>query len=276
MKIEIPCAYQGGKQRIAADIVNILLNENKWNEETMFYDLCCGSGSISIELVNRGISPDKIVMLDASVWGLFWKMIGEGSFDLSKFKSFIDTIPKEITMIKDYALEIINQPVDEDAAYKFLFLQACSFGSTPTWIEEGKWKKNGGLRNYWLPTETSNRKSPVNPMMPMPNSLYKRVENIVKNMYGISGIESNIVNYTQVKGNSVIYIDPPYNNTHGYGYTFDIHNYLKEINHNKVYISEGYKMFENGHQIAGERKKGGINGSRKSGNEEWLNVYEGI
>lgn len=37
-----PCSYQGGKQRLAKQIVDIILQENKINDNTKFYDLCCG------------------------------------------------------------------------------------------------------------------------------------------------------------------------------------------------------------------------------------------
>lgn len=275
-KLEIPCTYQGGKQRIAKDIVDIFFKENIINKETKFYDLCCGSGAISIELVNRGIKPENITMLDTSPWGMFWEMIGNGSFDINKFKNFLDTIPKDITKIKNYAKEILSQPANIDTVYRFLFLQACSFGGTPTWIENNKWIKNGGLRNYWLPTETSNRRSPVNPMMPMPNTLLARVKNISLKMYGVNGIHDNIENFVEFSDNSIIYIDPPYNNSHGYGYNFDLSKYISKLNiKNKIYISEGFKMFDKGYLITGVRRKGGVNGNRKSRNEEWLNVYEG-
>ena len=42
-KLEIPCSYQGGKQRLAKQIVDIFYAENEINDETKFYDLCCGS-----------------------------------------------------------------------------------------------------------------------------------------------------------------------------------------------------------------------------------------
>ena len=149
-----PCAYQGGKQRLSKQIVDIFYKENTIDDNTKFYDLCCGSGAITIELINRGINPKNIYMVDKSIWGLVYNLIGNGRFDLSCFKSFINTIPKDITKIKDFAQSIINNSVDENMIpYHFLFLQSCSFGGTATWIEDNKWCKSGGLRNYWLPTE---------------------------------------------------------------------------------------------------------------------------
>ncbi|MEQ2561290.1 DNA adenine methylase [Sutterella wadsworthensis] len=59
-----PTSYQGGKQRLSKNIVDIILKDNKNNIDYKIYDLCCGSGAISLELINRGINPEKIVMCD--------------------------------------------------------------------------------------------------------------------------------------------------------------------------------------------------------------------
>lgn len=72
-----PCGYMGSKRKYAPNIVlNLMQNAD---EDTYYYDLCCGSGAISIELVNQGVSPDKIRMMDVSSWGAFWCKIGGGS-----------------------------------------------------------------------------------------------------------------------------------------------------------------------------------------------------
>ena len=64
-KLVVPCTYQGGKQRIASQIVDELTKNS--TEQTRFFDLCCGSGAISVELINRGILPSNVVMLDVSL-----------------------------------------------------------------------------------------------------------------------------------------------------------------------------------------------------------------
>lgn len=198
-KLEIPCSYQGGKQRLAKQIVDIFYKENDISVNTQFYDVCCGSGAISIELINRGIDPKNIHMIDLSPWGLFWKMIGNETFDINLFKNFIESIPKDITKIKQYASDIISKPVDKKLMiYHFLFLQSCAFGSTATWVKDSTWCKAGGLRDYWLPTETSNRRSPVNPMMPMPESLYKRVELLTEQCKHINGYNMDVFDFLYV------------------------------------------------------------------------------
>ena len=287
-KLEIPCSYQGGKQRLSKHIVDIFFKENQIDNDTHFYDLCCGSGAISVELLNRGINPANIYMVDKSPWGIVWNMIGDHTFDLNEFKAFIDTIPSDITKIKQYASTIISQPVDDEMLpYQFLFLQACAFGSTATWVENNKWCKAGGLRDYWLPTKTSNRKSPVNPMMPMPDNLYRRIELLCKYAEGLHGYCMDVFDFVYLldeewdikkNKNIIIYIDPPYQNTQRYGYTFNVYELERQIwNNAPIYISEGIKLegSNKNYLLSQGRTKGNINGkSKKKPVEEWLNKFE--
>lgn len=282
-KLTPPCSYQGGKQRLAKQIVDIIYKENNINDDTKFYDLCCGSGAISIEMVNRGFYDFNITMVDASPWGLFYQGVGDLTFSPDVFEIYINDIPKDITQIKDYAKEILKRPANdgllENMVYKFLILQACAFGSTATWVENNEWKKAGGLRNYWLPTETSNRKSPVNPMMPMPKTLFERVESICANMDGVKGVYGRVEDI-KINSNSIIYIDPPYKGTQDYGCSIDYIKLINEILSNvpnvKIYLSEGYALKEADENIllSVGRKKGNINGKvNKKPTEEWLNIF---
>lgn len=286
-KLEIPCSYQGGKQRLAKQIVDIFFEENRIDNSTQFYDICCGSGAISVELLNRGIKPNNIHMVDKSPWGLVWKMVGDNSFNLSIFKDFIDSIPKDITKIKQYASDIINKPVDDEMLpYHFLFLQACAFGSTATWVENSKWCKAGGLRDYWLPTKTSNRKSPVNPMMPMPDNLYRRMDVLCNRAKGLHSYCMDVFDFVFIldeewdikkNRNIIIYIDPPYKNTQQYGYSFNIYELESQIwNNVPIYISEGIELegAKKTYLLSKGRSKGNINGkTNKKPVKERLNKF---
>lgn len=274
--LTIPCAYQGGKGRIAKDIVDIIYNENKIDDNTIFYDLCCGSGAISIELVNRGLNPFNIVMVDKSPWGLFWKMIGETTFNMDIFRFWIDNIPKNVSKIQEYIKELSKTSAystQNDIAYIFLLLQASAFGSKSIWIENNKWQ-NTSFRSYWLPTKTSSRRSPVNPMMPMPETLYNRVQELSLGMKGVKGCWSDITNLEINSENAIIYIDPPYQGTTKYGFSFDYMSFINTYkNKYNIYLSEGKQISDNATTIAKERSKGGISGDRKSSNQEWLNKF---
>ena len=283
--LEIPCSYQGGKQRLAKQIVDIFYKENNINDDTKFFDLCCGSGAISLELINRDFNPNNITMIDNGCFGQFWQDIANGEFDLDIFKREIENLPN-LENIQSYLKKLSDLPVDEDKmVYHYLLLQAGSFGSKQIWIENNKWKNNT-FRSYWLPTETSNRRSPVNPMMPMPNTLYDRVESIVKQLSGsiIASRESVFdavyrIDEERNKGNKniIIYIDPPYANTTGYKETFDIYSLEGQIwSTSPIYISEGYKMqgASESYLLSVGRTKGNISGeAKKKPTEEWLNRF---
>lgn len=280
-KLTPPCSYQGGKQRLAKQIVDIIFEQNEISEETKFYDLCCGSGAVTLELINRGIHPRNVTMVDKGVYGSFWNSVANDEFDLEIFKYEIDKLP-EVKDIQRYLQELSNQDVDTNKlVYHYLLLQSGSFGSKQIWTEHNRWKNNS-FRSYWLPTETSSRRSPVNPMMPMPNTLYDRVKDIVEYLGGsIIAINSDVSKIDwHFDENSIVYIDPPYKNTTGYGNGF---NYEEFITNNRayanIYISEGYKIdsAKDSILLSKGRTKGNISGAvKKKPVEEWLNIYTPI
>ena len=279
IKLVPPCSYQGGKQRLAKQIVDIIFEQNEINEETKFYDLCCGSGAITLELINRGVHPSNITMVDVGVYGAFWNSIANDEFDMDIFKQEINKLPS-IDKIQNYLQSLSNLEVDMDLlVYHYLLLQSGSFGSKQIWIENNKWKNNS-FRSYWTPTETSSRRSPVNPMMPMPNTLFDRVKNIVDYMAGsINAINSDISKIEwHFDKNSIVYIDPPYKNTTKYGFDFDYEEFI--INnwaYVNMYVSEGYKMdsVEDAILLSKGRAKGSISGDiKKKPTEEWLNIFK--
>ena len=138
--------------------------------DTKFFDLCCGSGTITLELINRNIRPENITMLDIGSWGAFWKLIGDGKFSYSKFLEYSNNIPSNKFQIKEHMEALSKENANIDEAYKYILLQASSFGSKQIWNKSGVWK-NASFRNYWQPTKTSNRRSPVNPMQPMADEI---------------------------------------------------------------------------------------------------------
>ena len=277
-KLVPPCSYQGGKQRLAKQIVDVIFEQNEINEDTEFYDLCCGSGAITLELINRGVNPKNITMVDASMWGKLWEAIANNEFKLDIFKNEIDKLP-EISDINKYLKEINNNKIIKELdIYHFLLQQAGSFGSKYIDSNGDNWV-NSTFRNYWTPTKTSNRRSPVNPMMPMPNTLFQRIELIIKNISGdIKAIHSKIENVDWCfDNNSIVYIDPPYKNTSGYNYDFDYEDFIINNRGVNIYVSEGYKMScsDDSILLSKGRTKGNISGDvKKKPVEEWLNVYK--
>ena len=149
-QLRVPCAYQGGKQRVAAQIVDQLL-EAAPSPVSLFYDLCCGSGAVSIELVNRGVDPSRIWMLDISSWGYFWSAIGSGKFNMAVFDQHLAGLPYNKREIQEYMSAISLLPVGEHEAELYPILQACSFGGKQIWRRGDSWA-NACFRSYWEPT----------------------------------------------------------------------------------------------------------------------------
>ncbi|MGU8921450.1 hypothetical protein ACV3UV_12135 [Clostridium perfringens] len=271
-KLVPPCTYQGGKQRYSKQIVDIIFEQNEVKSDTKFYDLCCGSGSITLELISRGINSKNIIMVDKSMWGEFWKNIGNESFDIDKFKKYIDDVPEDKFLIQSYIKDLANQNTGNDKVYKYILLQACSFGGKQVDVKNNKWLHHG-FRNYWQPTETSIRKSPVNPMQPGKEELFKRVKMIIDRCKGLTCIKEDINKIDfEFNNKDIIYIDPPYMNTTGYNHNINILEFVNKCK-GKIYISEKRQLNPNSICLTLKGSKGGITAKKKKRDEEWLNIF---
>lgn len=271
-----PCSYQGGKQRIAAQIADRLLDAAS-GPKSRFYDLCCGSGAVSIELVNRGVDPSRIWMLDISSWGSFWSAIGAGSFNLDVFERLLAELPRDKRAYKAHMSKLAALKVGNDEAELYPLLQACSFGGKQIWCDEGRWV-NACFRDYWEPTATSVRRSPANPMQPGPTELRRRVAAIVNGMRGVKCVNRDIMTIlkTPLPSNAVVYVDPPYKSTTKYGFNFDLTSFIsrfREINQAPLFISEGVPLNNKSVLLIFGGAKGGISGARKGKHQEWLSRF---
>lgn len=274
--LRVPCCYQGGKQRIAADIVDSIVNSGvRIDSQTHFFDLCCGSGAFSIELLNRGVSPSQITMLDISSWGVFWESIGSGTFDIDKFHYYLDQIPSDKRVIKDYMTSLSKLDIDEqDECYVYIILQACSFGGKQIWREGSEWK-NAFFRSYWEPTASSVRRSPANPMQPSPRTLEKRISALIENCRGIECLNDDVSTILSfdIPENAVVYLDPPYRGTTGYAFGFDVDDFLSALRrHTKasIFVSDSVPLSSQSTRLYLGGANGGISGCRSKKHQEWL------
>ena len=233
-----PVTYQGGKQRLAAEIIKKMAVPPDYT----FYDFCCGSGAISLALVESGHDPKRIVMVDQGPWGLFWQAIGNGAFDPIRFKEWCTFLPFDPKDIKR-RIEVLHKqtPPSADIPYIFLLLQAAAIGGKAVSLENGRWKRGAGYRDYWLPTATSSRRSHVNPMMPMPDTICERVSEIAVRMRGVRGFCVDAATVDVTDANSVVYIDPQYEGTTGYPYSIRAVDVAKKVRC-VAWVSEGKKL----------------------------------
>ncbi len=275
-KMRVPCAYQGGKQRVASQIVDLLL-EAAPGPNSRFYDLCCGSGAVSIELVNRGIDPSRIWMLDISSWGAFWSAIGSGTFNLDVFDRFLSELPNDKRDFKAHMLSLSALPVGDHEVELYPLLQACSFGGKQIWRNGERWV-NACFRDYWEPTTTSIRRSPANPMQPSSTELRRRISALMTGMKGVTCLNMDIMTLLNdpLPSNAVVYIDPPYQSTTKYAFSFDLTSFINhfcEVNQAPVFVSEGIPLNDNALMLNFGGANGGISGIRKVKHQEWLSQF---
>jgi hypothetical protein len=260
-----PVTYQGGKVRLAGEI----LDRINVQPSQVFYDVCCGSGAVTLALLSRGHAPGRIVMVEAGPWGIFWQSITEGSFSLDVFDRWLAEVPSDLREVKGWLKSVSRERAPREAVpYLFPLLQAGSFGSKPIGWRGERWVTHG-WRSYWEPTATSNRRSPVNPMMPMPGTIRKRVEVLVERMSGVTVLHCDAADLVPRDG--VVYVDPPYEGTEGYTVDFDPD--LPQVYAAQgcdVWVSEGRPVSDQAWCLSRGRSKGGVSGARKKANEEWL------
>lgn len=274
--LRVPCAYQGGKQRVAGQIVDILL-EAAPGPGARFYDLCCGSGAVSIELVNRGVHPSRIAMFDISPWGSFWAAVGSGAFDMDVFDQILSELPDDKREIKAHMSSLSALPVRDCEVELYPVLQACSFGGKQIWRDGERWA-NAFFRDYWEPTATSVRRSPANPMQPSPAELRRRVDALVNGMKGVTCFNTDIMKELNnpFPNDAVVYVDPPYQGTTGYAFGFDVTTYaarFREVNRAPLFVSEGIPLSDDALMLTFGGAKGGISGIRKGKHQEWLSRF---
>lgn len=275
-RMRVPCSFQGGKQRVAAEIVNHLLDAAP-GPNARFYDLCCGSGAVSIELVNRGVDPSHIWMLDLSSWGSFWSAIGSGTFNMDAFDQLLSELPDDKRDFKAHMLALSAASVRDHEVELFPVLQACSFGGKQIWRNGERWA-NACFRDYWEPTATSIRRSHANPMQPSPTELRRRILALVNGMKGVTCLNMDIVTVLSnpFSNDAVVYVDPPYQNSTGYGFGFDVASFItrfREVNQIPLFVSEGVPLNDDAVMLTFGGAKGGISGMRKGKHQEWLNRF---
>ena len=274
--LRVPCSYQGGKQRVAAQIVSHLLKASP-GPNARFYDLCCGSGAVSIELVNRGVDPTRIWMLDISSWGTFWSAIGSGTFNMDAFDQFLSDLPTDKRDLKAYMSTLSAIPVGDHEVELYPLLQACSFGGKQIWRNGERWA-NACFRDYWEPTAASIRRSHANPMQPSPTELRRRIDAIANGMRGVTCLNMDIMTALSAPtpNNAVVYVDPPYQGTTRYAFRFDVTSFInrfREVNQVPLFVSEGVPLNDNALMLKFGGANGGISGIRKVKHQEWLSRF---
>lgn len=208
MNLVPPCGYQGGKRRYADFIAKKMISFGK----PKFYDLGCGSGSVTLALINNGVNSSQITAVDAGPWGMFWREIGEGSFPVDKF---VDLLKEVLSVNPKLAKSYIEEKARRAplSSYAFLVFQAAAYGSSAVWHDGLVWRRGDGnrgysARGYWEPTETSKEKKPRGTIFAA-DKMIASVMAIAKKVVGLKGFMS-MAEDIDIDKDSTVYIDPPY------------------------------------------------------------------
>lgn len=257
--------YQGGKQKYAKGILEIL--KPKGN----FIDCCSGGGSITLRLLSQGYLPSNITMIDNGPMAKVFKKMEAGTLDIALIEDLCKPILSDLSSCHIYLKSLTELPFSEEL---YLVLQAGSFGGKHIYYDQC-WK-HSGFRSYWQPTETSSRRSPVNPMAPMPETLITRCE-ALQNMLNQSGltvldVDLNYFDLTSLEADSIFYIDPPYKGTTEYFNSFQYDCVVETaVQHfREVWLSEYGPSGVNSFPFL-NTGKGGISGNRSKKPVEYLN-----
>lgn len=211
-------------------------------------------------------------MIDKSMWGLFYSEIGSGSFSVDEMKKEFSKIPKIKNEIKSYIDEKSNKIVTYNHTIIFLLIQAASFGGKSVDIIENKIIHHG-FRNVWI---SEDGKRCVNPMMPMPDTIIKRVSEIIKYASGVNSFygDANVFHFEKyINNGDIIFIDPPYMNTQKYVHDFNYINFIEKILSIKkdfqLWITD-YDAHSDEYYILNTTNKGGISGNTNKKRTEIL------
>ena len=252
------CSYQGSKSKYSEKIVQLINPKN----DSHVVDMCCGSGAITLELLER---VDHVTMIDKGSWGLFWKEI-ENGFDLDRLRKVMDRLPSERSLEKDYLLSIAETEAD---IYKWVILQAASFGGKEVSIVNGKFTHHG-FRPFKI---YNNNGRQYHTIYPNPQELFSRIVSISKIRSRVKAIVDDVMNYLPEEGD-IGYIDPPYTGTTGYTNGFDLHRLVEKWGRNTLFASEGNPLVGAFavHKLD-DRKKTSLSVKNKNNRSEYVSEF---
>jgi 16S rRNA G966 N2-methylase RsmD len=264
------CAYQGGKAKYASAIVETI----GLPRDCHFYDLCCGSGAVSIEAVRRGQKPSSITMVDAGPWGMFWKAIGEGSFQTWKLERLLSLIPENPFLFQMHIEQMASLPISEmggNEVYTFVILQAASFANKAVWID-GDYFRHPGIGG-WI---EANGIDGTGRVAFNSTALVRRVSALVKGMRGVVGMRANINDLIPdgIRDDAIVYIDPPYRGTTDYGH--EVAGTIGRKVKVPCWVSEGEPLSDKAILLDSRRTQAAMIASRKNRKnnvEEWLSYF---
>lgn len=191
-------------------------------------DLCCGSGSVGLELIKIGCS---VTMVDIGMWGKFWNLISTGEFDISEFMYYYNRLPSR-ELEHSYLLELSKET---PGVYSWIFLQAGSYGSKEVFVRDGMFVHHG----FRLFKKYSDKQFFT--IYPKPETMVDRIKSLIPLAGTFTALQADLFSM-DLSLFDKIYIDPPYVSTTGYSNNFRIQTIFNATGGVDLFISEGYPM----------------------------------
>lgn len=248
----------GSKRLFATEIVREILARDPEH----VFDLCSGSGAVSIALVREGYPAKQITMVDSGAWGAFWRKLTLGKLNLGwihdfLFKRWPD--PRSSEHMRAFARAA---PFSPEA---FLVLQMTSRGGMATWHDGTAWR-NSSKGEFFIPRGELHLER---------QNTWARLLALVEIMRGVRAIHEDVckVGPWWVRG-GIRYLDPPYANTRTYGRNLDLEDFVLRIPR-PLLVSEQRKL-EGANRVImlGSRVGKSLGGGRTRAVEELLHVFE--
>jgi len=262
--------YQGGKRRYAARIAAEILSF----APARVYDIGVGSGAVTLALIAAGVDPARITAVDAGPCGDVWAAIGRGVFDPERLRGLLSEArarpPQD--MKRWVEQELATRPYSPEV---FVVMQAASFGSSPVWHDGVRWRRGDGERGYcarghWEPGPHSKETKPRGTIFAA-DKIVATATQVCARARGVDGRRVRVEDLS-FEPRSVVYIDPPYEGTTGYGYAMDWRSVPER--HRPVLVSEGRPIEAAPRVVALDARKGGsLRGTSTGRGEEFLNVW---
>lgn len=232
--IRPPFQYQGGKYRFAPLIVPHLLGTHA----DVYFDVFAGSGAITLEMIKQGVDPAKIVMVEGSIFGRFWRQMAEGTFDLKAFNKEGCAIPSCKKAGLAYIKERLSYCTTLAEAIPLLpFVQAASFGGKQANFVDGK-----GFKVDLYPYRENRVSFAPNPpvVMQRVNELFSffRVNGGPFVVAGRVTPASLAQAFMSITEKACVYMDPPYKGTSGYALGFSWEDFVAQPCNHPVFVSE--------------------------------------
>ena len=271
--IGVPTGYKGSKRAIAGVIAAEIIA----TDPPHVYDLCAGSGAITLALIAAGYPVAQITMVEAGPWGMFYTEASEGGLCMGNLRALLlDEMPKDP---RDVAAWVEGDVALRDpGAEEFIVLQAASYGSTPVWHDGERWRRGATsanraykARSYWEPGPLSKEKHPRGTIF-NPSKIIDSVADIDVMCRGLGVIWGEVSLVSGEYQPATCYMDPPYAGDSGYGWTVDVDAVLAAAPR-PFLMSEGiaWPGATSARQIG--LRRGGAVSAGSARRQEWLSTF---